>query len=104
MPWRESRTLSGVIGEHIVMARQAADGRWLVGAATNEDPRGLDIPLTFLAAGRWQALVIEDGADSDYRTHRESYRAVERPVAPADTLHVRLAPGGGACVLLTPVP
>ena len=48
MPWRESRTLSGAIGEHIVMARQAADGAWLVGAATNEDPRELDIPLAFL--------------------------------------------------------
>ncbi len=104
MPWRESRTLSGAIGEHIVVARQAADGRWLVGAATNEDPRGLDIPLAFLARGRYQALVIQDGPDSDYRTHRESYRAAERVVGPADTLHVQLAPGGGACVLLTSVP
>ena len=52
MPWRESKTLSGAIGEHIVMARQAADGAWLVGAATNEEPRELDIPLAFLAAGR----------------------------------------------------
>jgi alpha-glucosidase len=100
MPWRESRTLSGVIGQHIVMARQAADGAWLVGAATNEDPRQLDIPLSFLGPGRHQALVVEDGDDSDYRTHRESYRTHTRPVTSADTIHVRLAPGGGACVLI----
>ncbi len=100
-PWRESRTLSGVIGEHIVMARQAADGVWLVGAATNEEPRELAIPLGFLGAGRYEALVLEDGADSDYRTHKESYRAAARTVTSADTLRVTLAPGGGACVLLT---
>jgi alpha-glucosidase len=100
MPWRESRTLSGVIGQHIVMARQAADGAWLVGAATNEDPRQLDIPLSFLGPGRHQALVVEDGDDSDYRTHRESYRTHTRPVTSADTIRVRLAPGGGACVLI----
>ncbi|TAL06854.1 MAG: glycoside hydrolase family 97 protein, partial [Verrucomicrobia bacterium] len=34
MPWRESKTLAGEIGEYIVLARQAADGNWLVGAAT----------------------------------------------------------------------
>ncbi len=99
-PWRESRTLSGVIGEHIVMARQAADGAWLVGAATNEDPRELDIPLSFLGEGRYEALVLGDGADSDYRTHKESYTAVTRAVTRADALRVKLAPGGGACVLL----
>ena len=32
-------TLTAEIGEYIVMARQAADGAWLVGAATNATPR-----------------------------------------------------------------
>ena len=103
-PWRESRTLSGAIGEHIVMARQAADGAWLVGAATNEEPRELDIPLAFLGPGQHQALVVQDGDDSDYRTHRESYRAEKKLVTSADTIHVQLAPGGGACILLKPSP
>ncbi len=100
-PWRASQTLSGAIGEHIVMARQAADGAWLVGAATNEDPRELDIPLAFLGAGAYEALVLEDGDDSDYRTHKESYKAAKRAVTRADAIRVKLAPGGGACVLLT---
>ena len=99
-PWRESRTLSGVIGEHIVMARQSADGAWLVGAATNEDPRELDIPLAFLDKGLYEALVITDGDDSDYRTHAESYKATRRALMRSDTIRVKLAPGGGACLLL----
>ena len=100
MPWRESKTLSGAIGEHIVIARQAADGAWLVGAATNEDPRELAIPLDFLPDGPHEALVMEDGEDSDYRTHRESYKPSRHRVTKADTLRVKLAPGGGACVIL----
>ena len=100
-PWRESTTLSGVIGEHIVMARQNADGAWLVGAATNEESRELDIPLAFLGEGRYEALVMEDGDDADYRTHKESYKTARRLVTRSETIRVKLAPGGGACVLLT---
>jgi alpha-glucosidase len=101
-PWRESRTLAGEIGEYIVMARQAADGAWLIGAATNESPRELDVPLSFLPVGKYEALVIQDGPKSDYRTHAEDYKAETRAVSSTDTLHLKLAPGGGACVLLTP--
>jgi len=74
MPWRESRTLSGEIGEYIVMTRQASDGNWLIGAATNEAQRDLNVPLAFLGPGYYDALVIQDGADSDFRTFHESYR------------------------------
>jgi len=100
MPWRESKTINGVIGEHITMARQAADGTWLVGAATDEQPRDLDIPLSFLGKGRYEALVIEDSKDSDYRTHKEGYVSKKLTVSSSDTIKVKLAPGGGACVLL----
>jgi alpha-glucosidase len=102
MPWRESKTLAGEIGEYIVMARQAADGAWLVGAATNESPRELEVPLSFLPPGKHEALVIQDGPQSDYRTHAEDYRAETRNVSKTDTLRLKLAPGGGACVLVKP--
>lgn len=100
MPWRESRTLAGEIGEFIVMARQSADGAWLVGAATNEQARALDVPLDFLGGGDFEALVIQDGPEADYRTHVESIAVGRRKVTAGDTLQLRLAAGGGACVLL----
>jgi alpha-glucosidase len=102
MPWRESKTLAGEIGEYIVMARQAKDGAWLIGAATNESSRELDVPLSFLPDGKHDALVIQDGPRSDYRTHEEDYQAESRVVAKGDVLHLKLAPGGGACVLVKP--
>ena len=102
MPWRESRTLSGVIGEHIVMARQAATGIWLIGAACDETGRELDIKLDFLPAGNYQATIVEDGSDGHYLKNRETLRSQTRKLTHADSLHLKLAPGGGACVILEP--
>lgn len=45
MPWKESRTLAGEIGEYIVMMRETEDA-YLVGAATNESGRTIDLPLS----------------------------------------------------------
>lgn len=86
------------------MARQARDGVWLVGAAGNEKPRELDVPLSFLEQGNYEALIIQDGEDADYRTQVESYNTDRQSVTRAGSIHVRLAPGGGACVLLKKAP
>ena len=104
MPWKESKTLSGSIGEFIVMARQAADGRWLVGAATDESARELDIPLGFLPAGPHDAVIVQDGHDAHYLTNREQLQTERRTVSASDTIRVKLAPGGGACILLSAGP
>lgn len=100
MPWLESKTIEGEIGEYIVMARQASDKKWLIGAATNENPRELDIPLTFLKKGKYKALIIQDGDDANYRTSNESYKTSQKEVNPTDIIHIKLAPGGGACILI----
>jgi alpha-glucosidase len=99
-PWRESKTLDGAIGEHIVMARQAADGTWLIGAATNEEPRTLDIPFTFLGDGRYDALVLQDGPGAGYQTRKESLTTENLTVTTTDIIRVKLAPGGGAAIML----
>jgi alpha-glucosidase len=100
MPWKESKTLSGVMSEHIVMARQSANGDWLIGAATNESARTLNIPLSFLDKGEYEALVIEDGNDADYLKNKTSYSSRIAMVRKNNKLQLHLAPGGGDCVLL----
>ncbi len=100
MPWQESKTISGEIGEYIVMARKAADGNWLIAAATNEMARTIKIPLSILGKGNYEALIIQDGKDADYRTNKESYLSATRVVNNTQTIEVKLAPGGGACILL----
>ena len=100
-PWQESITLAGEIGEYIVMARQNRDGDWLIGAATNEDERELEIPLSFLDKGKFTATVNTDADDTHYRTNRETFKT-EAPltVTRKQTIKIRLAPGGGACILI----
>ena len=103
-PWKESVTLDGRIGEYIVMMRQNAEGDYLVAAATNEDSRTLDIPLSFLPKGSWSAAVNTDAEDTDYRTNRETCSSYDTVVTSSSVLTVRLAPGGGACILLRQQP
>lgn len=100
MPWKESKTLSGEIGEYIVMARKSADDKWLIGVATNENARTVRIPLNILDNGKYEAMIIEDGKDADFRTNKETYKTISRNVSRDETIEVKLAPGGGACVLL----
>lgn len=99
-PWKESITIDGVIGEYIVMARQNAQGEWLVAAATNEDERVVDIPLSFLGRGKYTATINTDADNTDYRTNRETAQSTKISVGRKSTLKIWLAPGGGACVLL----
>lgn len=104
MPWLESKTLAGEIGQYIVMARQANDGNWLIGAATNESPRELDIPLSFLEKGKYKVTIIQDGENAHYLTNREVLKAETKILKASDKVSVKLAAGGGACLLITKLP
>jgi alpha-glucosidase len=98
-PWAESRTLAGVIGDYIVMARRTGD-TWLVGASTDENARALKIPLDFLGEGRFEATIFADTPTTHWRTNREAYRIEHRVVQASDTIEAWLAPGGGCCMLV----
>lgn len=100
MPWKESKTLSGEIGKYIVIARKSAKDKWLIGAATNEAPRTLSIPLAMLDKGRYEATITQDAKDADFGINKESYVTTHVIVTNKEKLTVRLARGGGACVLL----
>lgn len=97
MPWKESRTLDGKIGEYIVMMRQTNDA-YLVGAATNESGRTINLPLSFLGEGTHEVQIAEDGDDGHYLTNRETLKTSRKQVSAQDTLILKLAPGGGACL------
>ncbi len=101
MPWLESKTLAGEIGAYIVTMRQAQDGVYLVGAATNEEARTLQVPLSFLPKGKFTAEIVEDGPDAHYQTNRETCTVSTKTVGKNDVLTLKLAPGGGACVKIS---
>ena len=100
MPWKESKTLDGEIGKYIVMMRQNQSNAYLVGAVTNEEARTLTIPLSFLPKGNYQLCLVQDAKESHYLTNRELFSVDKRLVSKSETVTVKLAPGGGACLLL----
>ena len=98
MPWLESKTLDGRIGEYIVMMRQAKNGVFLIGAATNEEGRNLHVPLSFLGNGEYKAEIVEDGENAHYLSNRETIKVSKKIVNRNMILNIKLAPGGGTCI------
>jgi alpha-glucosidase len=97
--WDETRVPLGDPGEYVAVARKKGD-TWYLGAMTDWTPRDLDIPLSFLGAGSYQARIYEDGPNAgqnatDLTTRNGAYRA-------GDHLIVHLASGGGVAATFAP--
>jgi alpha-glucosidase len=91
--WDETRVLAGDIGQFIVSARRKGD-TWYIGAMTNEQARTVKVPLDFLGKGAYSARVMQDGADISRLT------VSGHKVLPNQSLTLKLAPSGGAVVIL----
>jgi len=98
--WETTRVLGGEIGDHVTIARKERGGEdWYLGSLTDEEARTLEVSLAFLDEGRtYTAEIYRDGDDADYRTKREDIVIETREVTRADTLTLRLAPGGGQAI------
>ncbi len=102
--WAESHVLDARIGEHISIARQAAEGEaWYIGTTTNEEARTVEVPLDVLDDGQtYVAHVFEDAPDADYRENPHAYRIRRGLVTASDTIEADLARSGGQAVILEP--
>jgi alpha-glucosidase len=90
--WDETRVLSAAVGEHILVARRSGNA-WYVGALTNWSARDLDVALSFLGSGAWEADIFQDGPNADRAA--VDYARDKRSVGASDRLRIHLAPGGG---------
>jgi alpha-glucosidase len=97
--WDDTKVLGGEPPDYVTIARQHGE-TWYIGSITNWDARDLEIPLSFLPPGRFQARIFADGADAD--KHPTSVSLSTKPVEKGTSLKVHLAPGGGVAVILTP--
>jgi alpha-glucosidase len=93
--WDETKVLNGVPGEYVTIARRHGN-EWFLGSMTNWNPRGLDLPLTFLGAGRYRAEIYADAADADRFPKHVSI--AKKTVDRRTRLKAQLAPGGGYAV------
>jgi alpha-glucosidase len=97
--WDETKVLNGEPARYVTIARRHGD-TWYLGAMTNWDARDLDVPLSFLGAGEYEAQIFADGADADKVA--TSLTISRRKVKTGEKLTLHLAPGGGTAVIFSP--
>jgi alpha-glucosidase len=97
--WDETRVLNGEPSQYITIARRHGN-QWFLGSMTNWTPRDLNVPLSFLGPGEWNAQVFADGPDADQDAKSLSIQT--RRVTAKDALPLHLASGGGAAVNFSP--
>jgi alpha-glucosidase len=103
--WSESRVLNGEIGEYVTFARKDRHSDdWFLGSITDENARTLSAPLAFLTPGViYSAEIYRDGPNADLKGDARFDIVIEKQnVTAADTLTLKLAPGGGEAIRFVP--
>ena len=99
--WDDTKVIGGEIGQYITVARRSGD-EWFVGTITGNDPRELEIPLSFLDKDRsYRAVIYSDDETVNTRTHVKTEQA---RVTKETVLHVKLKPSGGRAIRIIPFP
>jgi len=98
--WSETVAVNGEVGDYVTVARKdRGSENWYLGAVTDEEGRLLRAPLHFLTPGRrYRAQIYRDGPTAHFRDRPQDIVIEERVVTSADTLELKLAPGGGQAI------
>lgn len=102
--WEFTRVLDAAIGDHVTIARKDRNSDdWYVGSITDEHARDVSIRLSFLDAERtYIAEIYRDGTGADWQSNPYAVDLDKREVTAETVLPLRLAPGGGAAIRITP--
>ena len=103
--WIQSKYLLAEPGEYLAIARQGKkNGQWFVGGVTDDHQRTLDVPFSFLEAGKkYVAKVYADDieAGAHYKNNPQAYKIYEVEVTSDSVLPIEMAAGGGFAISLT---
>jgi alpha-glucosidase len=99
--WDDTKVLAGHPGDFIVMARRKG-GNWYLGSMTDENPRKLSVPLSFLEQGlNYTATMYSDALDADKRPEHVILSKIA--VTSSTVLSIAMVGGGGSAVSIIPV-
>ena len=94
----ETVVLDGRMGEYTVLARRKGN-TWYVAAMTDWTARDLNIDLSFLGDGTYEADIFSDGVNAEKEA--TDYKHTKQNVKSGDKLEVHLASGGGWTAIIT---
>jgi alpha-glucosidase len=95
--WDETNVLQGKVGEFIVTARRK-DDVWYVGGMSNWTGRAVEIDMSFLDTGEYDAVLATDGVNAD--RYPSDYVISEKVVRRSEKLDLLMAKGGGFVIVL----
>ena len=98
--WSETCVVNGEIGEYVTIARKDRNSdNWFLGSITNEEPRVMEIDLSFLDNNcTYQAIIYADEDDAHYVDNPKALVIQKREVNANDQLKLILAAGGGQAI------
>ncbi|MEZ4773968.1 MAG: glycoside hydrolase family 97 protein [Bacteroidia bacterium] len=95
--WDESVPLAGKLGEYVAIARRKGNN-WYIGALNDWTERTLELDLSFLGTGKYQAEMFVDGINANRKA--EDYRMEKKEVTKSTKIPLTLKQGGGAAIVL----
>lgn len=102
--WSDTKILDAEPGDFIVTARKDKNSEnWFIGAITDEQARSFELKLDFLSADKYEVTIYKDAKESDWEKNPMAYEIEKIYLSKNDILKLKLAPGGGAAVILKPV-
>lgn len=91
--WQKTIPLDGKVGQYTVMARQALNGDWYIGAMTDWTPRVFTINLNFLPEGKYKIVIWKDGINAD--RNAKDFKMETKEVDNTSSLTIQMVQGGG---------
>jgi alpha-glucosidase len=101
--WDETIALDCAIGDYVTIARRSGD-EWYIGSITDENMRVLTVELSFLDADKkYSARIYADTPYTNWEYNPTLFDITNMIVDQTTALTVKLAPGGGQAIRITPV-
>ena len=101
--WGATVPISGAIGDYVIIARRDKNSKdWYVGGVSGDNERVVEFELSFLSEARkYSAEIYQDGDSAHWRDNQSDIFIYQKEVSSADSIKLRLAPGGGFAIKLT---
>ncbi|MFB6189459.1 MAG: glycoside hydrolase family 97 catalytic domain-containing protein [Halapricum sp.] len=103
LDWDETRVLDAAIGDYVVTARRKGS-EWYLGAMADEQPRAVEISLSFLEERPegWSVTAYTDAAGTDVTLNPMEVAIDTFDVEADETLSIEMAESGGAAMRFRP--